>query len=58
MQQTKCVRLDDEVMKSLAECREGFESPNECLKRILKGQRPCTVADKEEEVQEDSEIGS
>jgi len=38
--QTKTVRLDKEVMNTLAENREGFETPNECLKRLL-NQRGC-----------------
>ena len=37
---TKAVRLDKEVMNTLAENREGFETPNECLKRLL-NQRGC-----------------
>jgi len=32
---TKAVRLDSEIMDTLAEKREGFETPNECLKRLL-----------------------
>ena len=37
---TKAVRLDKEVMDTLADNREGFETPNECLKRLL-NQRGC-----------------
>ena len=40
--QTKTVRLDKEVMNTLAENREGFETPNECLKRLL-NQRGCII---------------
>ena len=43
---TKAVRLDSELMKTLAKEREGFETPNECLKRLLNGKStPCTPAD-------------
>ena len=35
MADTKTVRLDNELMDTLAEKREGFETPNECLKRLL-----------------------
>lgn len=43
---TKAVRLDSELMDTLAEERKGFETPNECLKRLLNGKsRPCTVAE-------------
>ena len=43
---TKAVRLDSELMKTLAEKRKGFETPNECLKRLLNGKStPCTPAD-------------
>jgi hypothetical protein len=42
MSETKAVRLDKDIMNTLAEKREGFETPNECLKRLLDGQmRPC-----------------
>jgi len=34
-QKTKNVRLDNDVMKTLAKARQGFESPNDCLKRLL-----------------------
>lgn len=37
---TKAVRLDKEVLDTLADNREGFETPNECLKRLL-NQRGC-----------------
>ena len=43
---TKAVRLDSELMKTLAEKRKGFETPNECLKRLLNSKStPCTPAD-------------
>jgi len=47
--ETKTVRLDKEVMKTLADEREGFETPNDCLKRILNGHRTCKVDDEEDE---------
>ena len=43
MSESKTVRLDKELMDSLAEQREGFETPNDCLKRLLNEKsRPCT----------------
>jgi len=39
---TKAVRLDSELMDTLAEQRNGFETPNECLKRLLT-QRGCII---------------
>ncbi len=46
---TKAVRLDSELMDKLAEEREGFETPNECLKRLLNGKtKPCNPKDTEE----------
>jgi len=42
MSEAKTVRLDKEVMNTLADNREGFETPNECLKRLL-NQRGCTI---------------
>ena len=55
MSESKTVRLDKELMDSLAEKREGFETPNDCLKRLLNGKaRPCTPAEAEaNEVKED-----
>lgn len=34
-QNGKSVRLDADVMTTLADNRQGFESPNDCLKRLL-----------------------
>ena len=34
---SKAIRIDNELMDTLAEKREGFETPNECLKRLLNG---------------------
>ncbi len=42
MSEMKSVRLDKEVMDTLADNREGFETPNECLKRLLT-QRGCKI---------------
>ncbi len=51
---TKAVRLDSEIMDTLAKEREGFETPNECLKRLLNGKtRPCKPEETKEV--EDSE---
>jgi hypothetical protein len=47
---TKAVRLDSEIMETLADEREGFETPNECLKRLLNGKsRPCKAVDEVED---------
>lgn len=53
MADTKTVRLDSELMETLAEKREGFETPNECLKRLLNGK--CADSNKVTEVEEDAE---
>ncbi len=46
MSESKTVRLDKELMDSLAEQREGFETPNDCLKRLLNGKAgPCIPAE-------------
>jgi len=52
---TKAVRLDEDVMDTLAKNREGFETPNECLKRLLDGHKPCNFKkeDGSEEPKED-----
>ena len=51
MSEAKTVRLDKEVMNTLADNREGFETPNECLKRLL-NQRGCKT-ENGKEVDED-----
>jgi hypothetical protein len=48
---TKTVRLDKELMDSLADKREGFETPNDCLKRLLNGK--CANSNKVTKVEED-----
>ena len=45
-QKTKNVRLDNDVMKTLAKARQDFESPNDCLKRLL-SKNPCKNETKE-----------
>lgn len=34
-QKSKNVRLDNDVITTLASVRRGFETPNDCLKRLL-----------------------
>ena len=51
MSETKAVRLDKDIMDTLAKKREGFETPNECLKRLLS--RDCNSKTNSEE--EDSD---
>lgn len=41
MSETKSVRLDKELIDTLAEKRVGFETPNDCLKRLL-NQKSCS----------------
>ena len=41
MSESKSVRLDKEVIDTLAEKRMGFETPNDCLKRLL-NQKSCS----------------
>lgn len=53
MSDSKTVRLDTELMDTLAEKREGFETPNECLKRLLNGK--CADSNKVTNEVEDSE---
>lgn len=48
---SKAIRVDNELMDTLAEKREGFETPNECLKRLLNGK--CADSNKVTEVEED-----
>ncbi len=51
---TKPVRLDKELIDTLAEKRIGFETPNECLKRLLGGQ--CSkVSQTKSEVEDSNE---
>jgi len=50
----KTVRLDTEVMNELSERRNGFETPNDCIKRLL-GKKPCTQEMKEPEPKEEGE---
>jgi len=47
MSQTKTIRLDEEVINTLAKQRCGFESPNECLKRILSTSDSCQPNEEE-----------
>jgi len=48
----KTVRLDSEVMDELAQRRNGFETPNDCIKRLLVN-TPCTQEKTKEEDEED-----
>ena len=51
----KTVRLDSEVMEELSQRRNGFETPNDCIKRLL-GKGPCTqVVKTNEEDDEENE---
>jgi len=48
----KTVRLDSEVMEELSQRRNGFETPNDCIKRLL-GKNPCKESKKNIEEDED-----
>jgi len=50
---TKSVRLDNELMNTLAEQRNGFETPNECLKRLLT-QHGCVIKKDDEEEEDET----
>ncbi len=52
-QNSKTVRLDAEIIDTLANLRKGFETPSDCLKRLL-GERSCLSQSKpkSKEVQE------
>ena len=49
---SKQIRVDSEVMKELAKKRNGFETPNECIKRLL-GENPCAVEETKEEIKDE-----
>jgi len=48
---SKAIRVDNDLMETLADKREGFETPNECLKRLLNGK--CADSNKVTKVEED-----
>ena len=49
---SKVVRMDKDMLDTLAEKRVGFETPNECLKRLLNG-KCADNSSKVSEVEED-----
>ena len=54
MSESKSVRLDKEVIDTLAEKRVGFETPNDCLKRLL-NQKCSDNNQTNQEVEDNSE---
>ena len=46
-QKTKTVRISDATMGKLAKVRNGFESPNDCINRLL-SENPCKSETKEQ----------
>ena len=56
MSQTKgkLVRVSDDTMQKLAKTRNGFESPNECINRLLSN-NPCKNETKEQVEEKDQE---
>ena len=51
---SKNVRLDNDVMQTLAESRKGFESPNDCIKRLL-SKNPCNSETEEQTKEKEQE---
>ena len=52
---TKPVRLDEEMLNTLAEKRQGWETPNECLKRLMNGRKCSKVSQIKSEVEDSDE---
>jgi len=50
----KMVRISEDTMKRLAKVRNGFESPNDCMNRLL-SQNPCKSENKESDEESDLE---
>ena len=46
-QKTKTVRMSDATMEKLAKVRNGWESPNDCINRVL-SKNPCKSETKEQ----------
>jgi len=53
-QKTKTVRISDATMGKLAKVRNGFETPNDCINRLL-SQNPCKSENKESDEESDLE---
>lgn len=51
------MRVDLDVFETLANKRQGFETPNECLKRILTEKGICTLRTKEQTAEADTSNG-
>lgn len=49
----KMVSISNETLEKLAEEREGFESPDQCIKRLLKKCSPKNRDQDEESAEED-----
>lgn len=49
----KMVSISNENLETLAEQRQGFETPDQCLKRIL-SQHPCSKNPSKDEPEEES----
>ena len=47
MAEGKLVRVSPDTMKKLAKTRNGFESPNDCINRLL-SKNPCKSETKEQ----------
>ncbi len=50
----KPVRMSEEVMEKLAKVRNGFETPSDCINRLL-SQNPCKSEKKESDEKSDIE---
>ena len=54
MAESKLVRVSPDTMAKLAKARNGFESPNDCMNRLL-SQNPCKSEKKESDEESDIE---
>lgn len=54
MSQGKLVRLSSDTIEKLGKVRNGFETPNDCINRILEN-RPCNQKTEPKDEEEESE---
>ena len=52
---SKTVRLQDATLEKLGKMAKPFESPNDCIERILSGRSCTTEAKKNEEFEQKTE---
>lgn len=56
MPQGKLVRISKDTMEKLAEKRAGWESPDDCINRLLSG-NPCNSKKSDEDTEETQDKG-